>query len=81
MPVILRYKGYRFLFFSNEGDPPEPLHVHVRKGERVAKFWIEPAICLAESYGFTSAELNECVNVIEKNKKLIERCWNEHFGN
>jgi len=48
MPVILRYKGYRFLFFSNEGDHPEPLHVNVRKGERIAKFWIEPTICLAE---------------------------------
>ncbi len=81
MPVILRYKGYRFLFFSNEGDPTEPLHIHVRKGERIAKFWIEPTICLAESYGFNSSELNECVKVIEKNKKLIERCWNEHFSN
>ena len=24
---------------------------------------------------------NECVKIIEKNRKLIERCWNEHFGN
>ncbi len=33
MPVVFRYKGYRFFFFSNEGDPLEPMHVHVRRGE------------------------------------------------
>lgn len=42
MPTIFRYKGYRFFFFSNEGFPPEPPHVHVRQGERVAKFWLVP---------------------------------------
>ena len=28
-----------FVFHSNEGDPREPLHIHARKGEAVAKFW------------------------------------------
>ena len=37
MPVVFRYKGYRFFFYSNEGNPREPLHIHVRKGEAVAK--------------------------------------------
>ena len=80
MPVIFRYKGYRFFFFSNEGEPLEPLHIHVRKGECVAKFWIIPDICLAESYGLTSGELTELSDVIENNKDLIERSWYEHFG-
>ncbi len=57
MPVILRYKGYRFFFFSNEGKPPESQHVHVRKGDHVAKFWVDPDICLAESYGFSSKDI------------------------
>ena len=38
MPIVFRYKGYRFFFFSNEGDPREPMHIHVRKGEASAKF-------------------------------------------
>jgi hypothetical protein len=29
MPVVLRYKGFRFFFYSNEGSPREPVHVHV----------------------------------------------------
>lgn len=80
MPVIFRYKGFRFLFFSNEGDPLEPLHIHVQKGECIAKFWIEPNVHLAESYGFLSSELILFAEHIEKNKKLIERCWNEYFS-
>jgi len=80
MPVVFRYKGFRFFFFSNEGTPREPMHIHVRKGEAVAKFWLEPDISVAESYALTSSELLELMRAAEKNKKIIERYWNEHFG-
>jgi hypothetical protein len=50
VPAIFRYRGYRFFFYSNEGAPSEPLHIHVVKGESVAKFWLEPDISVAESY-------------------------------
>lgn len=29
MPVILRFKGYIFFFYSNEGNPLEPAHIHI----------------------------------------------------
>ena len=38
MPVVLRYKGYRFFFFSKEGNPLEPLHIHVRNRDATAEF-------------------------------------------
>ena len=28
MPVVIRQSGLRYYFFSNEGQPPEPPHVH-----------------------------------------------------
>ncbi|MDE2129128.1 MAG: DUF4160 domain-containing protein [Betaproteobacteria bacterium] len=31
MPVVFRHKGFRFFFFSNEGNPREPIHIHVMK--------------------------------------------------
>ena len=37
MPVVFRYKGFRFFFYSNEGIPREPVHVHVRAGGSEAK--------------------------------------------
>ncbi len=48
MPVVFRYKGYRFFFYSNEGNPREPLHIHVRKGDAIAKLWLEPFPEVAE---------------------------------
>lgn len=80
MPVLFRHKGYRFFFYSNEGNPLEPLHIHVRRGEAVAKFWLEPDVTLAESYGLSSSELRELMDIAEQNKKLIKRYWNELFG-
>jgi len=80
MPVVLRNEGYRFFFFSNEGESREPIHVHVRKAEKVAKFWLEPTILLVESYAMTSAELKKIERIIEDNQALIKRCWHEHFS-
>jgi hypothetical protein len=43
MPVAFRQSGYRFFFYSNEGDPREPIHIHVMKDGCTAKFWLEPS--------------------------------------
>ena len=80
MPVIFRHKGYRFFFYSNEGEPREPLHVHVRKGEAVAKFWLAPTPAVASAYGMSAGELRELLNVAVENRSLIQRFWDEHFG-
>jgi hypothetical protein len=80
VPKIFEWKGYKFFFFSNEGSPREPRHVHVRKGSSVAKFWIDPEISLESSYEMSSKELNGIESVIEEKADLIRRKWNEHFG-
>ena len=79
MPVVFRWKNFKFFFFSNEGDPREPPHIHVRGSEARAKFWIRP-VALAENIGFPSHELNHLISVIDENQDLIERIWHEHFG-
>ena len=79
MPVVLRHKSFKYFFFSNEGQPREPLHIHIRQGERTAKIWIDPVIAVAESYKITSKELKEILEVVQKQQDLIRRSWNEHF--
>ena len=79
MPVVFRYKGYRFFFYSNEGDPREPLHIHVRRDSAVAKLWLEPMPEIAESYGLAAHELRELLAVAVEHAGEIERYWNEHF--
>ena len=79
MPVVFRYKGYRFFFYSNEGVPREPLHIHVRKAEASAKFWIEPDPGVAEARGMSASELSELLEVAIAHREEIKRFWNEHF--
>ena len=40
MSTVLRLLGYRFYWYSNENG--EPIHIHVRKENRKAKFWLSP---------------------------------------
>jgi hypothetical protein len=35
---------------------------------------------VAESYGFSPAELTRLTGIIERQEGLIERRWNEYFG-
>ena len=66
MPKVFGFNGFKFHFFSNEGNPLEPLHIPIRKAGSQAKIWIEPELELAENHGFSGAE--------------IRRIWNEHFN-
>lgn len=80
MPVVLRYKGFRFFFYSNEGSPREPVHVHVRSGAGEAKLWLEPRVRVTASFGLDAATLRELVQVAESHRELIERSWHEYFA-
>ncbi|MCX7178922.1 MAG: DUF4160 domain-containing protein [Proteobacteria bacterium] len=80
MPVVFRYKGVRFHFFSNEGDPREPLHIHAVSANGEAKFWMYPEVRIAYSAGFDRRTLSEMMAVVADHREQIERAWNEHFG-
>ncbi|MFN3944418.1 MAG: DUF4160 domain-containing protein [Allosphingosinicella sp.] len=80
MPVVFRWNGYRFHFYSDEGDPCEPVHIHVRKGRDNAKFWLYPEVTVAYNRGFSSREQSELARVVEQHREEIERVWNDHFA-
>ena len=62
MPRIKGIPGpYRFFFTSF--DCNEPPHVHVERGDRTGKFWLEP-LELARSHGFSARELNVIRRII-----------------
>lgn len=79
MPVVFRDRGYRFHFYSNEGDPREPVHIHVVKDGHDAKFWLHPAVNVAYNKGFTRRELYELSAMIEMRRNQIEEAWHEFF--
>jgi hypothetical protein len=80
MPTVFRRGGYRFYFFSNEGDPREPVHVHVRRGGAEAKFWLVPEVAVAESFGFNATELNALLRMVNDERARIDGAWNGYFG-
>lgn len=77
MPTVLRIGPYRFLFYSS--DFREPKHIHVRRDDDMAKFWIGP-VRLANNIGFSAKELRTIEKLVEENEKKIEKSWNEFFG-
>ena len=80
MSTFLNENGYRFFFFSNEGTPLEPCHIHVRKHGALAKFQIGDCQCsLAENIGFTAKELKEIESIVNKNIFKIKGAWNGYF--
>jgi Domain of unknown function (DUF4160) len=80
MPVVFRQDGLRFFFFSNEGSPPEPVHIHVKGRGCDAKIWVEPDVSIADSYGFTSRELAYILKIVTSNRDTILRAWHDHFA-
>jgi hypothetical protein len=81
MPEVFRAGALKFYFYSNEGDPREPIHVHVRGPGANAKIWIEPAIGIDNSEGFNRRELSAIIRLVIKNHSRIKKAWYEHFGN
>ncbi len=77
MPTVLRLRGFRFFFFSNETN--EPIHIHVESDDKYAKFWLEP-VQLTRSVGYSARELSEIRNLIMENINIIKRRWDEYFG-
>ena len=80
MPVVLRFRGFRFFFYSNEGTPREPVHIHVDRAELEAKFWLIPEVRVAYNDGYDARTLRELLQIVEANKELFVRAWHEHFG-
>ena len=80
MPVIFRCNGFRFFFYANEGNPREPIHIHVEKDDIEAKFWLWPDVLLAYNEGFNAKTLRELMQIVEQRRDEIAGMWNEFFG-
>jgi hypothetical protein len=80
MPLVFIESGLRYFFYSNEGRPREPRHIHVKGGGRDAKIWLEPEVAIADSYGFNSAELRRILLTVSARRDRILRAWHDHFG-
>lgn len=73
MPKVMEILGYIIYFWSNEGQPAEPLHVHIAKApnKNGTKIWIK-------SNGNTIVEHNKSMVPPKELKKLIKTISDYH---
>jgi len=77
MPVVLRWQGHRFLFYSKEiGEPP---HIHVLKDRKQLKVWLSD-LRVARNVGFASHEVNAILTIVAENRRKFLEAWNDYFG-
>jgi len=77
MPNVMRKDGYRFFFFSKEGN--ESPHVHVEYGDGYVKCWLEP-IRLAYSRGLIRRQLAKLLTLVEETQFYFIAYWHEYFS-
>ncbi len=78
MPTLLRWKGYRFFFYSADGR--EPPHIHVLKDDKEAKLWLHD-LGVAGNIGYTARELGEIIRKTRERRVAFLEAWNDHFAN
>ena len=84
MPQLFKMGGYVVFFWSNEGMPAEPIHVHIAKtpGPAATKVWITHnggALVANNNSKIPSNDLKTLLRAIEANSERIIRKWKEHF--
>ena len=86
MPQILRIGPYSIYFWSNEGNPLEPIHVHISEGRATnaaTKLWITSTgkviVCNNNSQS-PDKILRRLIRTIEANSAEIIDEWLNCFG-
>jgi hypothetical protein len=65
-----------FFFFSS--DRSEPVHVHVKRERKIAKFWLGP-VRMAYNYGFSETELSRIAGIVGKHEAALSKAWHDYF--
>lgn len=85
MPQLFRIGPYIIYFWSNEGQPLEPIHVHIAEktpSRNATKVWITRnggALLCNNNSNIPNRVLNFLLRMIEANGQFIIKKWQEHF--
>ena len=86
MPQIFKIGSYVVYFWSNEGNPLEPIHVHIIKGvpsANATKIWItKSGKCLLCNNNSRIDErvLRNMMDIIEARSHEVVSKWKEFHG-
>ena len=77
MPKIFEKDGFSFFFYMNEHVP---VHVHVRKQGKIAKFEIVNGCAVLVFGKLSKSDMAKAKELATENSELIVRKWFETFG-
>lgn len=86
MPQLLRIGPYTIYFWSNEGTPLEPIHVHIARGHATStatKLWITSTgkvILCNNNSKIPEKILRKLIRMVEANSEDIITEWLDRFG-
>ena len=76
MPTVI-IEGYKFRFYSSDGN--EPPHVHVIRGEAEAKIWLQPVV-VEYNRRYNTPELNRIFRLTCRHQAQLLEVWNAYFS-
>jgi hypothetical protein len=80
MPKLLEVNGWKFFFYSKEGLPLEPPHVHVRRDRSEAKIWLRPVVKVAADRRMDPRTLKMLLAIVIEHRDEFEERWHAFFS-
>ncbi len=80
MPTVFHDRGLRYFFYSDEGNPLEPAHIHIERDNHQAKIWLGDMPEIAYNHGLNRRDLAMAMLIVRARKRELLEAWYGHFG-
>jgi hypothetical protein len=77
MPTVLTKDGFRFFFYSREGNEPPHIHIIGKGGEM--KIWLSD-LEIAKVYNLSPKEQRIVLEITATNVELLKKEWGNFHG-
>ena len=77
MPTILVKDGFRFFFYSHEGNEPPHIHIIGKGGEM--KVWLSNLV-ISKVYNLSPKEQRIILEIMSANAELFKKEWENFYG-
>lgn len=77
MPTVLVKDGFRFFFYSHEGNEPPHIHIIGKGGEM--KVWLSNLV-ISKVYNLSPKEQRIILEIMSANIELFKKEWENFYG-
>ncbi len=77
MPTVLIKDGFRFFFYSREGNEPPHIHIIGKGGEM--KVWLD-SLDISKVYNLSPKEQRIVLEIVVSNVETFKKAWENFHG-